>query len=61
MIGNCLDGYVDKVASHATGQDDGKITFGAENFHHSKCRFSIWFLQKLMMASVVFWWKLWLP
>lgn len=39
MIGNCLDGYVYMVASHATGQDDDKITFGVETFHHSKCWF----------------------
>ncbi len=39
MIGNCLEGYVYMVASHATWQDDGKITLGVETFHNSKCWF----------------------
>lgn len=39
MIGNCLEGCVYMVASHATWQDDDKITLGVETFHHSKCGF----------------------
>lgn len=31
--------WISMVASHATGQDDDKITFGVETFHHSKCWF----------------------